>query len=317
MLNFRLQTKIRYARLLALTLMLSGTVLAVCLLSGCKQHNPVPDVRQARAFTDELGREVRINFPPQRILSLAPSVTEGLFALGLGNRIAGVTSYCDFPEEAKTKEKVGDTLNPNAERIIALKPDLVIITTASQLERLSRQLGELNIPVYVTNPRTAREVIISIRKLGTATGAETQAKEIADEMEQRIASVERRVKELPKPRVLYVLQTGPLITAGRNTFINDLILLAGGQSITGDERADYPQLSRETAIARAPEVIVAPASHGTDFVKEDDLRRDFAATPAIRANRIVKVNADWIDRPGPRIVEGLEQLAQGLHPESP
>ena len=157
----------------------------------------------------------------------------------------------------------------------------------------------------------------SIRKLGNATGAEMRAREITDEMERRIANVERRVNSLPKPRVLYVLQTGPLITAGRNTFINDLILLAGGQSITGDERADYPQLSRETAIARAPEVIVAPASHGSDFVKEDDLRRDFAVTPAIRANRIVKVNADWVDRPGPRIVEGLEQLAQGLHPESP
>ena len=89
--------------------------------------------------------------------------------------------------------------------------------------------------------------------LGAATGAESRAKEIADEMERRIASVERRVNSLPKPRVLYVLQTGPLITAGRNTFINDLILLAGGQSITGDERTDYPQLSRETAIARAPE----------------------------------------------------------------
>ncbi len=317
MLNFRRQHKIRCARSLAFVQAMGLAVLALSLLTGCKQRNSVPQTSQTRAFTDELGREVRINFPPQRILSLAPSVTEDLFALELGNRIAGVTSYCDFPEEAKTKEKVGDTLNPNAERIIALKPDLVIITTASQLERLSRQLGELNIPVYVTNPRTVREVIVSIRKLGAATGAEARAKEIADEMERRIATVESRVNGLPKPRVLYVLQTGPLITAGRNTFINDLILLAGGQSITGDERADYPQLSRETAIARAPEVIVAPASHGTDFVKEGDLRRDFAATPAIRLNRIVKVNADWVDRPGPRIVEGLEQLAQGLHPESP
>ena len=312
MLSVRLQNKTRYALLLAL----AGAVLTLCSLAGCRQHKPVADVGQARAFTDELGREVRINFPPQRILSLAPSVTEDLFALELGNRIAGVTSYCDFPEEAKTKEKVGDTLNPNAERIIALKPDLVIITTASQLELLSRQLGELNIPVYVTNPHTVREVIVSIRKLGAATGAEARAKEIADEMERRIASVERRVNSLPIPRVLYVLQTGPLITAGRNTFINDLILLAGGQSITGDERADYPQLSRETAIARAPEIILAPESHGADLVREEDLRRDFAATPAIRANRIVKVNADWISRPGPRIVEGLEQLARGLHPES-
>jgi len=307
--NSLFQPKIRYTLLL--------TIFALCSLTACSRREPIKDAPQARAFTDELGRAVKINFPPQRIVSLAPSVTETLFALGLKERIVGVTGYCDFPEDAKAKEKVGDTLNPNAERIIALKPDLVVITTASQLERLSRQLGELNIPVYVTNPRTVREVVASIRKLGDATGAQAQAKEIADEMDRRINNVERRVKELPKPSVLYVLQTGPLITAGRNTFINDLILLAGGQSISGNETADYPQLSRETAIGRMPEVIVAPASHGADFVKEEDLRRDFAATPAIRTNRIVKVNADWVDRPGPRIVEGLEQLAQGLHPESP
>lgn len=310
----RIQNKIRWA--LRPALLLLAAMLALCSLAGCARRKPVADAPQARAFTDELGREIKINFPPRRIISLAPSVTEVLFALGLGGRVVGVTSYCDFPAEAKTKEKVGDTINPNAERIIALRPDLVIITTASQLERLTRQLGELNIPVYVANPRTVRDVIVSIRKLGEATGVEARANEIAGDMERRIANVERRVSAWPKPRVLYVLQTGPLITAGRDTFINDLIVLAGGASITGSETADYPQLSRETAIARAPEVIVAPESHGADLVREEDLRRDFAATPAIRANRIVKVNADWIDRPGPRIVEGLEQLARGLHPES-
>jgi iron complex transport system substrate-binding protein len=112
-----------------------------------------------------------------------------------------------------------------------------------------------------------------------------------------------------------VLQTGPLITAGRNTFINDLINIAGGKSISGDEAADYPQFSRETVVARAPEVIVAPSSHGVELVKESDLRRDFATTPAIRSNRIVWVTPDLVDRPGPRIVDGLEQLAKGLHPE--
>ncbi|MGH9850381.1 MAG: ABC transporter substrate-binding protein, partial [Blastocatellia bacterium] len=113
------------------------------------------------------------------------------------------------------------------------------------------------------------------------------------------------------------LQTGPLITAGRNTFINDLIILAGGRSISGDETFDYPQFSRETVVARAPEVIIAPASHGTELVKESDLRRDFPTTPAIRSNRIVWVNPDLVDRPGPRIVEGLERLAEGLHPQKP
>ncbi len=290
-----------------------AVMLIVLALAGCSQPKPVADVMKTRSFTDELGREVKIAFPPQRIISLAPSVTETLFALGLADRVVAVTSYCDFPESAKTKPKIGDTLNPNAEQLIALKPDLVIITTASQLEKLSRQLGELNIAVYVTNPRGVREVIASIRKLGEATDATAQAEELTRRMEARIAEVENRVSGLPKPKVLYVLQTAPLITAGRNTFINDLIRLAGAESITANEAADYPQLSRETAIARAPEVIVAPASHGTELVKEEDLLRDFAVTPAVKTNRIVRVNPDWVDRPGPRIVDGLEQLANGLH----
>ena len=294
--------------LIWLAVPLVGLWLAAC------QARPDGQTTALRSVTDELGREIKITYPPQRIISLAPSVTETLFALGLGDRIVGVTAFCDFPEAAKAKAQVGDTLNPNPERLIALKPDLVVVSTASQLEKLARQLGELNIPVYVTNPRSIGEVMASIIKLGEATGTSVEADKIIRQMQTRIAEVEVLVKALPKPRVLYVLQTAPLITAGRNTFINDLIRLAGGESVTGEEPTDYPQLSRETAIARAPEILIAPASHGTELVKETDLRRDFAATPAIKANRIVWVNPDLVDRPGPRIADGLKQLAEGLHP---
>ncbi|MBL8190682.1 MAG: ABC transporter substrate-binding protein, partial [Acidobacteria bacterium] len=280
-------------------------------LAACSHRPPASQISGTRTFTDELGREVKVQFPPQRIISLAPSVTETLFALGLGDKVVGVTAYCDFPEAARTKEKIGDTLSPNPERLIALKPDLVVMTTASQLEKLLRQLGDLNIAVYVTDPRSVGDVLASIRKLGEVTGATSEAETLVRRMQTRIAEVEIRTKALPKPRVLYVLQTAPLITAGRNTFINHLIQLAGADSISGNEQTDYPQLSRETAIARSPEVIVAPVSHGTELVKEDDLRRDFAATPAIKTNRIVWVNPDWVDRPGPRLVDGLEQLAKG------
>lgn len=291
---------------------------ALALFTACGGGETDSAIKSAvsnrRKFTDGIGRVVSISPDPQRIISLAPNVTEILFSLGLGDRVVGVTSYCDFPEAAKAREKVGDTLHPNLERIIALKPDLVVVSTSSQLENLTRKLDQLSIPVYVTNPRAAREVIVSIRRLGEATGATARAAQLAGEMESRISAVEARVKDLPRPRVFYVLQTGPLITAGRNTFINDLINIAGGKSISGDETADYPQFSQETVIARAPEIIVAPSSHGTELVNESELRRGFATTPAIRSNRIVWINPDMVDRPGPRIVEGLEQLARGLHP---
>lgn len=295
---------------------ISLLAIALCLASGCSSPGSAPETAGRREFTDGIGRKVAVRTDPQRIISLAPNLTEILFAFGLGDRVAGVTSYCDYPEAAKSKEKLGDTLRPNLERIIALKPDLVLITTSSQLEQITRRLDQLSIPVYVTNPRDVREIIASIRALGEVTGATAKANEIAGEMERRISLVQERVQSLPELRVFYVLQTGPLITAGRNTFINDLINLAGGVSISGQETTDYPQFSRETVVARKPEVIVVPSSHGTDLVKEDDLRRDFASTPAVRAGRIVRVNPDWVDRPGPRIVEGLEQLAQGLHPQS-
>jgi iron complex transport system substrate-binding protein len=299
-------------KLFALPYALATLLAALCI--GC-HHNPAKsESADLRSFTDGLGRSVTIRANPQRIISLAPNITEILFALGLGDRVAAVTSYCDFPEEAKTKEKIGDTLHPNLERIIGLKPDLVLTTTASQLEDLTRKLDQLAVPVYVTNPRTVRETVDSIRKIGDATGASARAAEIADDMERRISAVETRVKDRPEPRVLYVLQTGPLITAGRDTFINDLIRIARGRSISGDETADYPQFSRETVIARAPEVIIAPTSHGKEFVRVEDLRQDFPTTPAVRSNRIITVNPDCVDRPGPRIVDGLEQLARGLHP---
>jgi iron complex transport system substrate-binding protein len=294
----------------------SALLALLCVSVSCRQ--PAPTGSTARhTFTDELNRSVAIVENPQRIISLAPNLTEILFALGLGDRVAAVTSFCDFPPEAKTKERIGDTLQPNLERIIALRPELVVVTTASQVERLTRQLDQLNIPLYATNPRTVRDVPRSIRHLGEVTGATTQAVELAAKLEDRIRQVEARVAGQPRPRVLFVLQLGPLITVGRATFINDLITLAGGESISGDQTTEYPQFSRETAVARAPEVILAPLIHGSGAIDEVELRSAFAATPAVRNQRLVRINPDLTSRPGPRLIDGLEELAEALHPTHP
>ena len=287
-------------------------LVTVCLLAACAPKQEISNPPARQVFIDEIGRQVAVHANPQRIISLAPSITEILFALKLGDRVVGVTSYCDFPDEAKAKEKVGDTLKPNLERIIALKPDLVLISTASQLEKITRQLDQLNIAVFVTNPKTIPEVISSIRKIGELTGAEPQATAITAAMQQRVDAIRAQQKNHP-PSVLYVLQLDPLITAGQNTFINDLITTAGGRSISGEEKADYPQFSREAVIARAPEVIIIPESHGTELVNIEAIKQAFSTTPAVKTNRIVRVNPDLIDRPGPRIVEGLEALRAGIY----
>src|SRR5215468_6524395 len=170
---------------------------ALLLLASCKGAGAPTqkggDMSNRRRFTDGLGRAVSIAPNPQRVISLAPNVTEILFALGLESRVVGVTSYCDFPEAAKAKEKVGDTLQPNLEKIISLKPDLVVVSTSSQLENLTRRLDQLAIPVYVTNPRSVREVTASIRSLGEVTGTVERARGLAGEIESRIDAVERRV----------------------------------------------------------------------------------------------------------------------------
>jgi iron complex transport system substrate-binding protein len=284
----------------------------LCAFLSCRQ--PTAPQTPRRLFTDELNRPVAIAEHPQRIISLAPNLTELLFALGLDERLVGVTSFCDFPLAARSKTAVGNTLQPDLEKIIALKPDLVVVTTASQLEKLFQQLAQLAIPVYVTNPRTVRDVLTSLRHLGEITGTSERAAALANEWESRINAVEKRNQALSPPRVLFVLQLAPLITVGRNTFLNDLITLAGGASISASETADYPQFSRESVLARAPEIIVIP---GNNLVDEAEARAAFAVTPAVRNRRLAPINPDLTSRPGPRLIDGLEELARAFHPAKP
>ena len=274
--------------------------------SSCSSKNTSP--ASARIITDELSRSVQVPAHPQRIVSLAPSITEILFALGAGDRVAGVTSYCDYPPEARQKPPVGDTLKPSVEKIVALKADLVIISTASQVEASFRKLEELGIPVYVTNSRSLDEVIASIDKLGELIDARDRAHQLSKELRSRIAAVEARVDRAYRPSILVILGTEPLITAGRGSFINDLINRAGGRSISAEADADYPQYSIETVIARRPEIILLQAGG-------NGLTPRLRETPAARSNRVYHIDDDLLLRPGPRIIDGLEQLAVKVHPE--
>jgi iron complex transport system substrate-binding protein len=262
----------------------------------------------ARIITDELGRSVKVPAQPQRIVSLAPSITEILFALGAGERVAGVTSYCDYPPDARLKPPVGDTLKPSFEKIVALKADLVIISTASQVEASVRRLEELGIAVYVSNPRSIDGVVESIDKLGDLIDERARAHELTDELRVRIATIESRVANASRPSVLVILGTEPLITVGSGSFINDLINRAGARSISAEENADYPQYSIETVIAKRPEIILLQTG-------SNELIPRLSQTPAARANRVYHIDDDLLLRPGPRIVDGLERIAARFHPE--
>ena len=281
-------------------------LLLVCVTSSCSARRQAPGL--PREVTDEIGRTVRVPASPQRIVSLAPSITETLFALGLGDRVVGVTSYCDYPPEATAKEKVGDTLRPSVERIVALRADLVIASTASQLEQFVRKLGELGVAVYVSNPRKVADVAETITHIGELTGATERARQLSSDLQNRLAAIDAKVQSAPRPRVLILLGTEPLITAGGSTFVSDLVERAGGDSISAKETAEYPQYSLETAVAARPEVI---------FLQTQDARlpERLKETPAARAGRVFHVDDNLMLRPGPRIIDGLEQMAADLHPE--
>lgn len=256
---------------------------------------------------DELGRSIEVPARAERIVSLAPSITEILFALGAGDRVIGVTSYCDYPPEARLKESVGDTLKPSVERIVALRADLVIISTASQVEAFVQKLEELGIPVYVSDPRSLDGVLESIDRMGQLIGAPLRARQLTGELRNRIASVESLVKGTSPTSVLVILGTEPLITAGAASFINDLVTRAGGRSVSADVSGDYPQYSLETAVAKQPQVILLQAGGSV-------LPERLKETPAAIAGRVYRLDDDLLLRPGPRVVDGLEQMAARLHP---
>lgn len=285
---------------------LSIILLAALIICGACQPKP-PSPENSKVFTDELGRTIRVKPDPQRIISLAPSITETLFALGAGDRLAGVTTYCDYPAEVSQKEKVGDTLRPSVEKIIALKPDLVIISTSSQLEGFLKKFEEIGIPVYINNPRNIAETISSIERIGEVLGLENQARELASSLRARVRAVQSRVASRNHPAVLFMLGAEPLIVPGRPSFINNLIEEAGGRSVSGDAEADYPQFSYETALARQPEIIFLQSG-------QEPLPDRLKETPAARAGRVYRLDDALLLRPGPRIIDGLEQMAAKIHP---
>ena len=270
------------------------------------------------AFTarDMAGREVTLAAPPKRIVSLVPSVTEILYALGAEGMLVGVTDFCDFPPEARTRPKVGGMVAPSLEAIVALKPDLVIATTEGTREDTVTQLSRLKVPVYLVAAHQVADATLLIRRLGELTGSESSAGPLVAKLEQRIEAVKKAVGPHARPRVLYVLWPEPLIVPGRGALVTELIQIAGGQSLTADDADAWPRYSLEAAVARSPEVILL-ANHGagTGAVEIEKWRR-LASLPAVKSGRLLSVNGDLMHRYGPRFVDGLEQLARAIHPEA-
>lgn len=270
---------------------------------------------ETREVTDEAGRRVRVPLRPQRIVTLAPNLTEIVYAIGAGNLLVGNTTYCDYPPEAKQITKVGDTMQPNIERIVELRPQLVLVSTASQLEAFTQQLNEQGIAIYITDPRSLEDVFRSIKTLGALLNQTERSEKLVDEMRARALAVEAGVKARKPVRVFYQVSAAPLYTIGREAFLTDLIRRAGGQSVTADVPGAFPRYSDEAALATQPEAIILSIDTAMD---EGNARpsASLAKSPAVLNKRVYAVNGDLLSRPGPRLVDGLEEIARHLHPEA-
>ena len=270
----------------------------------------------ALTVRDMHGRELVLAGPPQRIVSLVPSATEIILALGGEARLVGRTDFCDYPEAARGKTSVGGMVNPNLETLATLKPDLVIATPSGNTVETFRQLTRLGIPVYQVAAERIVEMKEVVRRLGALTGREAAVPPLLDQIDGRVTAVREAVKPFPRPRVLYVLWPEPLIVPGGRSLVTELIDVAGGASITADDADDYPRYSLEAAVAKSPEVIVL-ANHGTRSgpIAMDRWKR-LSSLPAVRAGRLHSVDGNLMHRYGFRMLEGLERLARVLHPEA-
>lgn len=261
-------------------------------------------------MTDDLGRRVKIPAKIERAVSLAPNLTEIVFAVGAGDKLVGVTTFCDYPEEAKKLQKIGDTMTPNIESIIALKPQIVLVSTASQIENFTKTLDEQGIVYFVTSPNDLDGIYKSIHDIGEIFGRDDAGHATIDGLKKRVADIEAKTKDSARIKTFVQIDKESLYTIGKESFITDLIARAGGISATADLETAYPKLSKETALALNPDAIIL--SESPDNQAPNDA---FKNSPAVRNNKVFKINADLLSRPGPRIVDALEQIARALHPE--
>jgi iron complex transport system substrate-binding protein len=291
-----------------------AVVVCLALLAGCTPRGTANN-GATREITDDAGRRVSMPATVDRVVSLAPNLTEIVFAVGAGNKLVGRTSYCDYPAEAKAVAEVGDTLHPSIERIIALKPQVVLVSTASQLEVFTQQLQSQNIAVYVTDPHDLEGVFLSIAKIGEIVGTKDQANLLVQKLRDRTTAVAGAVKQKQPVRVFYQVSGEPLYTAGHDSFVTDLMRRAGGASVTADVPGAWPKYSNESALAARPEAIILPTG-GSMGAANATVAEALRQSPAVQQGRVYKINDDHLARPGPRSVDGLEEMARALHPDA-
>ncbi len=292
--------------------------LILCFLTACSNapgnKNEQPSTKaKTVAYTDGIGRHVSLPSHPGRIISLAPSVTEMLYMVGAWDRVIGVTSQCDWPESVRDKSKTGDLLNPNYERILAAQPDLIIASTAGNDRTAILKLAGLNLPVFVTAPRSVEGIFAAAQAIGRITDCASRADRLVSEAKDRIEQVKERLSGLPPLRAFFITWFDPLLAPGRNTFETDILRQLNVTSLTANIDQFYPHCSVEQVLAGDPDVIITVEHKGNPL---PDLKKisGWQHLRAVRDGRVY-VLGEVFQHPSLRFVDAVEDLARKLHPE--
>jgi iron complex transport system substrate-binding protein len=311
----------RYARL---TLIL--TVLVAALLGSAWRPNQIASADTHAATAQRLAAPPGTSEsrrPASRIVSLVPALTEMLFVIGAGPSVVGVSNFDTFPPAITTLPRVGALLDPDTERILALRPDLVIVY-ASQTD-IAHRFEQAGIRVFPYRHAGINDVPDTMRRLGATIGRMREADAAATRLQQRLDDIRRRVKSRPRPRTLLVFERTPqtlrdLYVSGGIGFLNDMLTTAGAINVFDDVKRESVQPSQETLLVRAPDVIVEIRARA--IANADDARRDHAvwgalvSLPAVRQHRVYFLSGDQLVVPGPRVVDGVEMIARVLHPDA-
>lgn len=267
----------------------------------------------AATFTDAVGRQVILSEPPQRIISLSPNVTEILFALGAEDKLVAVSDACTWPQEATELPNIGSYADPSLEQMLLMRPHLVFAAADMNRPALVKRLESFNIPVYVVYPRTVEETLATILTIGDISGRSAQAHVMVQDFRARLQRVEQQIQNRASSTALICVMLQPLVVAGPQTIVGDILRYAGGDNPVPAGSGSYPTWNMEALLKLDPEVIIISAHPGQpDPTSWFD---DWPQLQAVRQQRIFDIEADWIHRPGPRMILGIEALAKTLHPD--
>jgi len=287
------------------------TALFFAMFSGCSSREN-PDIGRLR-IKDDLGHQLVFAESPKRIVSLAPNLTEMIFALDCGNKLLANTTYCNYPKAAKAKPKAGSLVSVDYEKMIVLHPDLVLMTVEGNSYGVYEKLINLRFKVFVTNPRDFAGIERSFLKIGKICGKQDLAEKKISEWEDSLYKIKRMSANLPKRRVAFVISWNPLMLAGEKTFLNEFLTALALENVASASKLRYPIFSREEILRANPQIIIYP--RGSIGSPDDVLKLfpEWKGIEAVKENKIVAVNPDLFFRPGPRFVKALNVLYEKLN----